>query len=146
MNMLRNLESVLYSAKWLLAPVAAMAIVSNLGCQATLEKPYQPVSISNLVTEGEIGSRVSVSGVPLECGLSYSNEVCPLVDSGHIMYLKRTDSLGKNSDFIVAETAFNKEANDGDFDRVRAYGTYQGGNVIVAEYFLIDDILYPVEQ
>jgi hypothetical protein len=137
---------MLYTAKWLLAPVAAMAIVSNLGCRATLEEPYQPVSISDLVSEGEIGSRVSVSGMPLECGLGYGNEICPLIDSGHILYLKRTNSLGKNSDFTAAETAFNDEANDGDLDRVTAYGVYQGGNVVVAEYFKIDDTLYPVEQ
>ena len=147
MNMLRNLGPMLYSAKWLVAPVAAMAIVSNLGCRATLEEPYQPVSISDLVSdEAQIGNRISVSGMPLDCGFSYSAEICPLIDSGKILYLKRTNSLGMNSDFTAAENAFENEANDGDNDIVRAYGVYMGNNVLLTENILIGNILYPVEQ
>jgi len=138
---------------YLVAAVSAAALFAGTACDnATTEKPYQPVTISDLVNDTHFKNQfVSVEGLPGKCGdlklgSDTNAQFCLLAEGENTIYLKRTSSKSLNSDYKAARQAFEAEANDGDSDKVRAFGRYRGDNLLQTEYFLIDGVLYSVKE
>lgn len=137
---------------YIIAAVSAVALVAGTGCNnfTTLEKPYQPVTINDLVNDPQLEDRfVSVEGLAGNCGdlkisSDKNSQFCTISDGTNILYLKRTNSHSLSSDYKAAQEAFDAEANEG--DNVQVFGRYQGDNLFKTEYFLINGVLYSVKR